>query len=360
MSSINKKAVVIDNGSGFTKVGFSGGNAPHTIMPTIVGRSKYSNDTYVGNEAQLKRDILNLSNPMQYGYINNWDSMQKIWNHTFADILKVEPEEQPVLLTEPPQNPKGNREKLAQIMFESFKTPALYLSVQQVLALYSSGHNTGLVMDSGDGVTYTVPVYEGTPVSNKIVRQEYGGRHLTNYMSQLLSDSGVTFENNIVKEQVARDIKEKLSFVSMDFQNEDMEDKSYTMPDGQIIGIKHQRSICPEALFDPSMLDVPFQGIHQTIHKSYMACDIDIRGEISNTIMLSGGNTMFPGIKERLSKELTNLSTVKSIKVMALPERQNAVWIGGSIMASLSTFQSMWITKEEYLESGASVLQRLF
>lgn len=366
-------AVVIDSGSGFIKAGLSGEAAPRVVFSSIVGRAGMQavvlgagqKDFYVGDEAQSKRSVLTLRYPIQHGIVTNWEDVEKLWAYTFSSQLKTDPSEQNVMLTECPLNPKVNREKYVEMMFETFNVPGCYVGIQAVLALYAKGQTTGLVMDSGDGVTHIVPVYEGYAISHAIHRIDLGGKDITEYMARIITERGYSFTITAEKE-IVRDIKEKLSYVALDY-NKELElcnkskekEESYELPDGQIIQIQNERFRSAEVLFQPHLIGMEAVGIAQSTYNGIMKCNIDIRRDLFKNIVFSGGNSMFPNIDQRMEKDIKEMAP-KSIDVSctAPAKRKHSVWIGGGILASQTSFTPLWITKDEYDSIGPKVVHR--
>jgi actin len=293
--------------------------------------------------------------------------MEKIWHHTFYNELRVAPEEHPVLLSEVPLNPKPHRERTTQVMFEMFNVPAMHLSNQAVLSLISSGRTTGCVLSSGDGISRSVSVHEGYALPHSTVRLEIGGRDLTACFCKLLSDRGSCFTTTSELETV-RDIKERSGYVALDFDKEieyrtrdrRSRDLSYELPDGNVIELEEERYRCPEALFQPSLVNVDSSGVHQCIVESITRCDGNMQlQDLYANIVLSGGSTMFPGIAERITKEIAALApTTMKINVVAPPDRKYSVWLGGSILASLPTFRGIQVSKAQYDEYGPAIVHR--
>lgn len=368
----SEEAIVLDNGSGLMKCGMSGEEVPRNSFPSVVGRPKYGTivgsevkDYYCGDDATSKRGVLNLTYPVANGIIENWDDMTLIWDHTFYTVLRCEPAEKPVHLTEAPKNPTKNREKMVEIFFDHFQVPAFYVSIQAVLSLYASGRTTGMVYDSGDGVTHMVPVFDGFSLKHAVQRANLAGRELTTHMADVLNESGINMTST-AEFDIVKDIKEKKCYIALDYEAEMqafMNDKSkvtsYELPDGTVITFGNQQIRCPEVLFQPKILGKDFDGVHKLSYNCVQKCDIDVRRELFENILLSGGSTMFPGIQERLTKELKSMVNANvNVKVIAPNERKYSVWIGGSTLCNLATFQTMWITAGEYEEIGVNIVHR--
>jgi len=216
--------IVLDNGSGTIRAGFAGEDAPKCYFPAYVGRPKHvralagalEGDVFIGPAVREHRGLLRVSYPLAHGVVEDWDDMERIWHYIYAEELKTISEDHPVLLTEPPLNPRFNRDAAAQILFEQFNVPALYTSVQAVLSLYAAGRTSGLVLDVGDGVSHVVPVHAGFQLRNCVRRSDVAGRDVTENLQLMLRKSaGVNLATSAEKE-IVREIKEKVCFVAKD------------------------------------------------------------------------------------------------------------------------------------------------
>lgn len=313
-------------------------------------------DTFIGNKAQENRGLLRLRYPIEHGIIQNWDEMQQIWSSVLQNDLKSSLEDHPVLLTEAPLNPKRHREKCVQIFFETYNCPALYMSIQAVLALYASGRTTGVVLDIGDGVSHSVPVYEGFSLPNAIKRIDVAGRDVTEQLQLLLRKNGYLLQTSAEKE-IVRLIKEKTCYVSLDPKKDEKDwlssvfdyetaqsgnknTEQYKLPDGKTIEVGAERFRSSEILFQPEIIGSEFPGVQEMVFDSINKVDLDLRNSLYQSIVLSGGTTLLKGFGDRLINEL-KLMTPKGtkIKIFAPPERKYSTWIGGSILAGLSTFK---------------------
>ncbi|XP_054439980.1 actin-related protein T2 [Pteronotus mesoamericanus] len=368
---LDSPAVIFDNGSGLCKAGLSGEIGPRHVVSSVVGHPKFLGASaeaaqkkyFVGEEALHKKETLHVHRPIERGLVTSWDDAEQLWKHLFEWELGVKARDQPVLMTEPSLNPREAREKMATVMFESFQVPAFYLSDQAVLALYASACVTGLVVDSGDGVTCTVPIFEGYSLPHAVSKLYMAGRDITEHLMRLLLASGRAFPCALSKALVD-DVKEKLCYVALEPDKElsrrpEEVLREYKLPDGNVVQIGDQLYQAPEALFAPEQLGLQSPGLPQMVSCSVAKCDADIQNTLYGEIVLSGGTTLFPGLDDRLLKELERLASKGTpIKITAPPDRWFSTWIGASIVTSLSSFKQMWVTSADFKEFGASVVQR--
>ncbi|XP_045183954.1 actin-related protein 2-like [Mercenaria mercenaria] len=385
MDNQGRRVIVCDNGTGFVKVGNAGSNSPSFVFPSVVGRSavKVNNvkikDIMVGDEASQSRSMLDVKYPMENGIVCNWDDMQLLYDYTFGPKkLNVDTRNTKVLLTEQPHNEMSNREKTIEVMFEKYQFQGVYIAIQAVLALYAHGLITGVVVDSGDGVTHICPVYEGVLQLDLTRRVDIAGRDITKHLKKLLMLRGYAL-NNLVDFETVRMMKEKLCYVGYDIEQEQklaLETtalvESYILPDGKVIRMGGERFEAPEALFQPNLINVEGDGVAEMLFKAIQAADIDTRPEFYKHIVLSGGSTMYPGLSSRLERELKQLYLERILKgnteeldkfevrVEDPPRRKHLVFLGGAVLADIMKDKAdFWMTREEYQEKGTKVLEKL-
>ncbi|XVE84215.1 hypothetical protein DITRI_Ditri16bG0152400 [Diplodiscus trichospermus] len=427
-------AIVIDLGSHTCKAGYAGEDAPKAVFPSVVGsidqmdadddngnndsetnnnnvdsnKPKGKRRLYVGSQALgFRRNHMEVVSPLKDGVVVDWDIVDSIWDHAFKDCLLIDPKEHPMLLAEPSSNTQQQRERTAELMFEKYKVPALFLAKNAVLTSFASGRATSVVVDSGGGSTTVAPVHDGYVLQKAVSSSPIGGEFLTDCLMKSLESKGIvikprysfkrkeiqpgvfqtvdidfphTTESYKLYSQrvIASDIKECVCrapdtpYDESAYSNIPM--TPYELPDGQTIEIGADRFKIPDILFNPPLaqtipgvdnyaeISPSARGLPQMVIESINRCDVDIRKELFGSILLAGGTASMQQLKERLEKDLLEESPQAArVKVLAsgnATERRFSVWIGGSILASLGSFQQMWFSKSEYEEHGASYIQR--
>ena len=389
MDSKGNKVIVCDNGTGFVKCGYAGSNFPAHIFPSLVGRPiiRAANriddievkDLMVGDEASRLRSMLEVNYPMENGMVRNWEDMCHVWDYTFGpEKLNIDPKSSKILLTEPPMNPNRNREKMIEVMFEKYGFDSAYIAIQAVLTLYAQGLLTGVVVDSGDGVTHICPVYEGFALPHIVKRLDIAGRDVTRYLIKLLLLRGYAF-NHTADFETVRQMKEKLCYVGYDIATEQKLAQEttflvepYTLPDGRVIKVGGERFEASEALFQPHLINVEGQGVAELVFNAIQSAEMDMRADLYRHIVLSGGSTMYPGLPSRLEREIKQLYLERvlkgdterlakfKIRIEDPPRRKDMVFIGGAVLADvMKDRDDFWMSKAEYEEKGLDVLKKL-
>jgi len=407
MSKTGLPAVVIDNGTGYTKMGFAGNVEPQYIIPTVIATQEGKGtqkaaaqkkgvedlDFYIGDEALANSRTYDIFYPVRHGQIDNWTHMEYFWEHCIFKYLRCEPEDHYFLLTEPPLNAPENREFTAEIMFETFNVPGLYIAVQAVLALAASWTSknvkertlTGTVIDSGDGVTHVIPVAEGYVIGSSIKHIPLAGRDITAFVQQLMRERAEPIPPSESME-VAKRVKEQYSYVCPDIVKEfakyDTEQakwiRQYTGQDAvtkkpYTVDVGYERFLGPEIFFNPEIFSSDFlTPLPKVVDDTIQTCPIDVRRGLYKNIVLSGGSTMFKDFGKRLARDIKRSvdyrikrseelsggkirSVPLDVNVISHHMQRYAVWFGGSMLASTPEFYNVCHTKQQYDEIGPSI-----
>lgn len=354
--------IVIDISNNI-RSGSAGNDKPKKITSSKVGKSKFyysSNNSifFAGEEAEAKKDILKMKNPIKKGFITNFDVLEQLLDYILIDELKISPENHPFLFSEVLKNPKKLRERFTSMMFESFEVRGLYLSPQPLLSLYASGRTTGTICSSRFDSSSTVTCWEGYIDPQTIFVQKFGIDDVHLDLQNKLSKKGYHPSNKIVQ-----NIVKKHCYVAIDYQKELKKQKKeimkeYILPDGTKIELEEELFQTPELICNPFIVGSEYDGLDYSIHKSIKKAAIDLRTDLLDNIVLVGENTNTKGLEERIEKEIKKLSSKNSCNIQRHIDGDNAFWVGGSILSSLSTFQNCVIKKSDFQEIGASVITR--
>ena len=369
--SENERTIVIDNGSGYIKYGLDGEDEPK-VFQNITGLPKYGSslvtskeEIFIGDDAYEKKSVLNLSHTIKRAFVKDWNLMEKIWDYIFKKKLGKEPiypNDYNILITQPLKNLKENKKKIAEIMFETFNFKGLCLACPSVLSLYAAGKVTGMSLDLGYGTSQFSPIFDGYIIQDNVERVNIGGKDITKYLGKLLNKN---LKEKIPKHMV-NNIKEKSCYIALDYEYElkSVEPFDYELPDGTHIIIDEKRIKCPESfIFNPKLKWLEEKGIPEICNDLIQKCDSSLRKDLYNRIVLSGGNSMFNGLPERLTKEIKKLapkSMEEEVQVITSPLRKYGACIGGMIISNISTFKNDLVTRDKYEGYGFSIIEKKF
>mmetsp|Transcript_11698 Transcript_11698/g.17361 ORF Transcript_11698/g.17361 Transcript_11698/m.17361 type:complete len:373 (+) Transcript_11698:40-1158(+) len=363
---MSQTPIVIDLGSSMIKANYSGVEEPMRLLNAI-GYPKYDailgeTNVFMADSLDASKGICKIDYPMHRGTLLDDKAEELLFEHLFKSCFSLHSSsvDSPMLLTENAGTPKSTRLALAELLFETFNVPALSMALPSVLSLYASGATTGTVLDVGDGCSTAISIFDGYLIPSTLQRTDVGGRDVTFSIQRMLRRLGCVMTSSSELELI-RLMKESPSTFMFSFSKDSMSSQrvDYTLPDGTVLPLNEERWLAPELLFSPDLIGVEGVGVVSLLTNSILSADRDIRSSLYNAIWLSGGSTLFNGFASRLSFDLAK-STKKTIKmrISAPPERRYTAFLGGSILASLDSFRSMWLSKVDYEESGSDSLSR--
>jgi actin beta/gamma 1 len=306
------------------------------------------------------------------------------WEHAIS-LLEADPREQPLLLTMKPLEPKAAMEHAVEIAFEKLQVPSCYLMVDALAALYSTGRTSGSVVLSGDAFTHFVPVYEGYIEPDGVKRAGVAGAHLTALCHRLLIGSEHAQPGPLAT-HVARAVKHQCASALAPAADAEPAAEEHVLPDGRKLLLRSVPDGCVssgQAFFEPRLVGLDCPPLHDVVRSGIMALDVSFRASVARDIIVCGGSTCTAGFAEALHGHIRPIMPASCKLNVLRPPRDGlhlseedqiarsisrdgdggesggaapAPWLGGSILADLSTFQSMWISKDEYTEAGPKIV----
>ena len=399
-------SVVIENGSSWTRVGYSGEGLPRHTFPTRYGKDK-DNNYYIGNESV--HDYLpgkEIYSPLVDGIVQDWDAITRIWKYAYEVELQSDPSEAPLATVEQPWNPISNKVKAAEIAFEDLQVPLFSLIKSPLCAAYNSELPTALIVDIGSAVSSVTPVVDGNILIKNALHTRFAGDfttyHIMNFLQSrnipvnptYLVKNKVPLEPNTIgepenlydlkdvtesfnafqTERVIEEFKETTSFVSdTPFSQSSVMGRltrPFEFPDGYNLSFGPERLSTVEPLFKPTQYPLPnvvladgSSGIVDLITLGLANIPTEIQSYLLNNIILTGGTSLLQGFTARLTNDLVSLYPTMKVRVLTQnsPLSQKCTnWTGASILASMGHFDQSWISKQEYEEFGADLVEKRF
>ncbi|XP_071791949.1 actin-related protein 6-like [Asterias amurensis] len=387
--------IVIDNGAYQVKIGLNSDEKPRLVPNCIMKAKNERRKTYIGSQIDDCKDLSGIFYvlPFQKGYLVNWDVQRQVWEHTFGkDALNLECEETNVVFAEPYFDFSSIQEALNEIFFEEYNFKAILRTNAGTLSAYKNRQDKPeelccLLVDSGYSFTHLAPYYNGKKVGSAIRRMNIGGKVLTNHLKEIISYRQLhVMDETYVMNQV----KEDVCFVSQNFYG-DMKTaklrggdnsivRDYILPDfshtkrgylkdsntkvkthEQTVRMNNERFAVPEILFHPSDISIQEQGLSEAIVHVINNCPADMRPHLFKNILLTGGNAMFPGYKERVESDVRSMAPAQYEVSVTKPDHPiTDAWEGGKLLSKSKNFSKLMVTREEYNEHGHSVCWERF
>jgi len=352
--------LIFDIGTSQCKIGFARKDCS-LIFPTVVGKAM-NGEIILGSEAVVK-PMKERIRPLDKGTINDMESIQAIFDYSFKQ-LGTTSDSQPVVLADSPYNSSKQRFQLVQMMFETFNVPSLYMDYQSAFSLYSSGQQSGVILEIGDGITQIIPIIAGCALKHGMFSRKLAGSDVTEYLQNILEYKDPT--SNLQCKKYIRHIqkiKEENCYIAYDYQNEydqllKSKRKEIFAQGGEIVYLREQMIEAPELLFNPGLNSSQEEGIHEILNNQIKNASQkeEVRAILYDNIFLSGGTTSFKGFEERLLKELQTLEPHRTISIFSLPNPSQTVWRGASIINTLDSFQTLFVSQQEYREKGTKII----
>ena len=374
-----KQPIIIDLGSSEIKAGFSGEDKPSLIFKSFIGEPKYKDvfssiykenkeiKQYIGEDCLKNIGLLKLHNPIKHGILVNEQEIIPLFNHIYSKlgINTDERREHPLIITEPLLNPYSNREKIANSLFDYIGIPSIFFASQPILSLFSTSATTGIILESGEGVSQSCIIYEGYSLPNTYERYDFGGGDVTEYLKLAMKKKGYQLFNSN-EYRLISDMKEKYCFFLPQKYNLNVENVkkalnskkiNYYLPDGTTVTLGDERILASEILFNPELIGKEYLGLSDIIFSSINKAEIQLRPKAFENIVLSGGNVFMRGLEDIMKEDIINkCNKIVKINVSTVKEPQISCWVGGNIISSIDIFKKISVSKTEWEEKGSKIL----